>query len=113
MKPQLHLIHCNERVVQNKEDPLEELVMTRTSEEVKEPVLETVGMQKEGNLMLPVLISLVLAAVFDLMAHTVYGTKGLPNQPWVDSVIWAMITAGIVISLLQTSTACLACRDTR
>lgn len=110
MKPQLHLIHCNERVLLNKEDPLEEWVMVRTSEEFKEPLLETEGMQKGVNKMLPILIGLALATVFGLMVHVVYGTTGLAQKPWVYSVICSMITAGVVISLLQTSTPCLAFR---
>ena len=113
MKPQLRLIHCNERIVQNKEDPLEVGVMARTSEAVKEPLQETGSMQKEVNRMLPILIGLALAMVFGLMVHLVYGTTGQPQKPWVYSVILAMITAGVVISLLQTSTACLACRAFR
>ena len=110
MKPQLRLIICNERVVQNKEKPLEELAMVLTSEEVKQPLFEAGDMYKEVNKMLPVLIGLSLATVFGLMVHAVYGTQGLPHEPWVCSVIWAMITAGVVISLLQMPTACLACR---
>ena len=110
MKPQLRLIICNEPVVQNKAYPLEELAMDRTSEGVKEPHLAARGMQQGVNKMLPILIGLSLATVFGLMVHAVYGTTGLPHEPWVYSVIWAMITAGVVISLLQMSTACLACR---
>ena len=110
MKPQLRLIICNEQMVQNEEGPLEALAMARTSKEVKEPLLETGGMQKGVNKWLPILIGLSLAMVFGLMVHAVYGTRSLPHEPWVYSVFWAMITAGVVISLLQMSTACLACR---
>ena len=113
MKPQLRLIYCNERVVQNKEDPLEELVMTRTAEEVKEPLPGTDGSPNEVNRMLPILISLSLATLFGIMVHAVYGDTDLPQQPWVYSVIWSMITAGVVITLLQTSTASLARRVLR
>jgi len=101
MKPQLRLIHCNERTVQNEEGPLEELAMDRITEEVQEPVPESASMHTGISKMLPLLIGLTLAAVFGLMVHAVYGTTGLPREPWVYSVIWAMITAGAVVSLLQ------------
>jgi hypothetical protein len=113
MKPQLRLIISNERVVQNTADPSEELTMSRTSEQVMESLYETGGMHKEVHKMLPILIGLSLATAFGLMAHAVYGTGGLPDEAWVYSVIWALITAGVVVSLLQMSTVCLACRVLR
>jgi hypothetical protein len=113
MKPQLRLIICNERVVQNPENQLEELAMSRASEEVMGPLHETADMQKEVYKMLPILIGISLATVFGLMAHAVYGARGLPHEAWVYSVIWVLITAGVVVSLLQMPTACLVCRVMR
>lgn len=110
MKPQLLLIICNERVVKNKENPLEGLAMTQMSDEVKEPLLEFCDMQKGVNKILPILIALSLATAFGLMVHAVYGITGMPHEPWVYSVIWVLILAGVVISLLQTLPSCLVCR---
>jgi hypothetical protein len=110
MKPQLHLVSCNERIEQDTETPLEELAKTQASGEVNEPLPEPDGKQNRINTMLPILIGLTHATLFGLLVHAVYGTTGLPNEPWVYSVIWAMITTGAVISLLQMSAACLACR---
>ncbi len=107
MSAKLRLIICNEQLEQIKESsavtltvpPLPEAV--EEPEEPEEPQAETDITPKAGNKMFPALVGLVLAMVFGLMAHTVYGTMGLTDEAWVNAVFWTIIATGVAVSLLQ------------
>jgi hypothetical protein len=60
--------------------------------------------------MLPILLGLVLAMLFGLMSFFVYGLEGLINYPWIDTVFWTLIAVGALITLINETGQCLACR---
>ncbi|MES9992988.1 MAG: hypothetical protein ABW098_13600 [Candidatus Thiodiazotropha sp.] len=60
--------------------------------------------------MLPILLGLVVAMLFGLMAFFVYGLDGLINYPWIDAVFWALIASGALITFINETGQCLACK---
>lgn len=60
--------------------------------------------------MLPILLGLVFAMLFGLMSFFVYGLDGLVNYTWIDTVFWALIAVGALITLINEVGQCLACR---
>ena len=59
-----------------------------------------------------VLPSLILATLFGLIAHALYGTDGLIQRPWVDTAFWGIILAGGVLAGLD-ALRCVLCRGRR
>lgn len=60
--------------------------------------------------MLPILLGLVLAMSFGLMSFFVYGLDGLINYSWIDTVFWALISTGALITLINEAGQCLLCK---
>ncbi|MCG8022597.1 MAG: hypothetical protein JAZ02_01230 [Candidatus Thiodiazotropha endolucinida] len=60
--------------------------------------------------MLPILLGLVIAMLFDLMSFFIYGLDGLVSYTWIDTVFWTLIAIGALITLINEVGQCLACR---
>lgn len=56
-----------------------------------------------------IFVSLILAMIFGLTVHGIYGVEGLYNQWWVDRIFWAIIGCGLVLASLDIL-RCTACR---
>ena len=63
--------------------------------------------------MLPVLIGLVSAMAFGILSHSIYGTSGIMNHAWIDTVFWALIGTGVAVSAMNMIGECLPCRVSR
>ncbi len=59
--------------------------------------------------MIYIFLSLILAMVFGLGAHSYYGTEDLMKQVWVEYVFWAILFVG-ALSALVASTRSLLCK---
>jgi hypothetical protein len=60
--------------------------------------------------MLPILVSLVAAALFGIGAIAIYGPAETAGYAWVDFLFWSIIGAGILVSLVGDWVRCIACR---
>jgi uncharacterized membrane protein HdeD (DUF308 family) len=58
----------------------------------------------------PIFASAVLAMVFGIVAQTVLGAENLVAHPWVDSVFWSILIAGVAVSAVQAFLGCRICR---
>jgi uncharacterized membrane protein len=58
----------------------------------------------------PIFASAAIAMVFGIVALTVLGAENLIAHPWVDSVFWSILGAGVAVSALQALFGCWICR---
>ena len=62
--------------------------------------------------MLYILMGVVSATLFGILAVGVYGPDGLLGNPWVEYVFWWLIGSGIVLALVENTfkLRCTPCR---
>ncbi len=63
--------------------------------------------------MLPLIIGVVAASVFRIVAIMVLGKDGLLTHAWVDIVYWSLIGVGAAFWLVNLAWDCLPCRLSR
>lgn len=71
-------------------------------------------MQTKGITMLYILMGVVSATLFGILAVGVYGHDGLLDNLWVEYVFWWLIGTGVILALLENTfkLRCRPCRQT-
>lgn len=60
--------------------------------------------------MFPILLGLVSASSFALLAYLTYGFAGLTDYFWIQAVLWALIASGVVVYAVNRRLSCQVCR---
>ncbi len=63
--------------------------------------------------MLPLIIGVVVASVFRIVAVMILGTDRLLTHAWVDVIFWSLIGVAAALSLVNLAWECLPCRLSR
>lgn len=63
--------------------------------------------------MFALIIGVVAASVFGIIATITLGQEGLMTHAWVDVVFWSLIGAGAAVSAIDAAWGCLPCRLSR
>ena len=62
--------------------------------------------------MIPILVGMIVAALFGVFAAAVYGAGALTEYPWVDMVLCGLIATGALVTLVSREGVrlrCIAC----
>lgn len=63
--------------------------------------------------MLPLIIGVVVASVFRIIAVMILDTDGLLTHAWVDIIFWSLIGVSAALTLVNLAWECLPCRLSR
>ena len=56
--------------------------------------------------MFPILLGLVSASSFALLAYLTYGPEGLTDYFWIHAVLWALIASGVLVYAVNRRLSC-------
>jgi hypothetical protein len=63
--------------------------------------------------MLPLIVGVLAASIFGIVAVTVFSPEFLLTNAWVDIVFWTLIAAGIALSAINLNWECFSCKLAR
>lgn len=65
---------------------------------------------REDKIMFALIISIIAASVFGVIATQVLGSNGLLTNAWVDVIFWSLIGAGVALAAINITWECVPCR---